>query len=302
MGSHSDRSSQPTTLVAPVSAFAPSRKAVLTVVRGGDVGRVLRLSGALSFTLGRRSTCSYVLEDPAVSGMHARVVAGGEDYYMADDGSTNGTFVNGERVTEPVKLADGDRVMLGPTMLLRFSLVDPGEEEALQRIYDATLRDPLTGVFNRKHLDERLASEIAYARRHATTLSVLMIDVDRFKQVNDSFGHRAGDAALKAVADVLVKGLRTEDVVARYGGEEFVVIARGTRLGEAALLGERLRELISQVTLGEAAPGLRVTASAGVASLECCGDSPTTATILAVADRRLYAAKDAGRNRVVTEG
>jgi two-component system cell cycle response regulator len=304
MGPKSDRTlAAPTTLVAPVSSVAPQRRAVLTVVRGGDVGRVMRLAGALSFTLGRRATCSYGVEDPAVSGMHARIVAAGEDYYIADDGSTNGTFVNGVRVeAEPVKLADGDRIMLGPTVLLRFAFVDPAEEEALQRIYDATLRDALTGVFNRKHLDERLDAEIAYARRHATALSVVMLDVDHFKQVNDTHGHRTGDAVLKAVADTLVHGLRTEDVVARYGGEEFVVIARATRLPEATLLAERLRELMAHVAVGDPSHALRVTLSAGVASLECCGETRTTAALLSIADRRLYRAKDAGRNRVVAEG
>jgi diguanylate cyclase (GGDEF)-like protein len=302
MGSPSERSQGPTTLVAPVSSFAPQRKAVLTVVRGADAGRVLRLSGGLSFTLGRRPTCTFAVEDPAVSGMHARVVASGEDYYIADDGSTNGTFVNGAQVTEPVKLVDGDRVMLGPTVLLRFSRVDATEEEALQRMYDATLRDPLTGAFNRKHLDERIDAELAYARRHTNSLSVLMLDVDRFKQVNDRFGHRAGDAVLKGVAEALVRGVRAEDIVARYGGEEFVVVARGSRLSETALLAERLRELVTHLSFGDAAPGLVVTVSIGVASLECCGESRTTASILGIADRRLYAAKNAGRNRVVAEG
>jgi diguanylate cyclase (GGDEF)-like protein len=290
---------QLSTLVAPVSAVSSRRRAVLTVLVGNDTGRVIPLSGGVSLTFGRRETCTHRIDDPSVSGNHARVIAMQDEYMIADEGSTNGTYVNGTRLGAPVKLTDGDRVHFGQ-VLLRFSLVDEAEELALKSMYDAALRDALTGVFNRKHLEERLDAELAFARRHPNNqLSVIIFDVDHFKRVNDTHGHLVGDAVLKAVASSISRGVRTEDLVARYGGEEFVVVAREVRASVAFSLAQRLRQVIEQSVVSQDGKEIRVTASAGVASLECCGEQRDKATLFGVADKRLYTAKQGGRNRVV---
>jgi len=200
-----------------------------------------------------------------------------------------------------VKLADGDRIRVGQNAVLRFTLMEAREQAALQRVYEAALRDGLTGIYNRKYLDERLRGEIAFAARHRSALSVVLLDIDYFKKVNDTYGHLAGDEVLKATAALLRGAMRAEDLLARYGGEEFVAVARGVDLRQAAQLAERLRAIVAREPVAASGASIARTISAGVASLECCGGDPTAQRLLGVADERLYKAKTAGRNRVVAE-
>jgi diguanylate cyclase (GGDEF)-like protein len=292
------------TLVSSVSPVAPSTNArgILSVIGGGEAGRILSLAAGLSVSLGRSEKSTHRIADASVSSTHARIVLIGKDYVLADERSTNGTFVNGLRVGEPVVLRDGDKIQLGPNLLMRFALVDEHEEGALSRIYEAAHRDALTGAFNRKHFEERVEGELAYARRHDSHLSAMIFDVDLFKNVNDTHGHAAGDAVLKNTVGVMMRSVRAEDIVARYGGEEFVILARDAPLPTAASIADRIRLAISQSAVPVGGKELRVTASAGVASIGCCGDRRDRVTLLGIADRRLYRAKQAGRNRVVSEG
>jgi two-component system, cell cycle response regulator len=299
--SESGHSSAKTLIVDTRAGSSGARSVgIFTVVGGIETGRVLVITKGVEVTFGRSEGVSFRFDDASVSGTHARLACVAQSYVVMDAGSTNGTYVNDTRVTSPVTLADGDRVQLGSGTFLRFSLVSEDEERALRKMYDAALRDGLTGVFNRKHLEERLDAEIAYALRHKAELSFVIFDVDHFKRVNDTYGHPAGDAVLKAVAQVLMAGVRTEDVLGRYGGEEFVVVARGIALPGASLLAERLRANLAAtpLRLGEAV--FSVTASAGVASLTCCQGKLDKATLLGIADARLYRAKQSGRNRIVS--
>jgi two-component system cell cycle response regulator len=275
---------------------------VFTVVGGLETGRVFAVPTGIEATFGRSEGCSFRFDDASVSGIHARVARVANSHVLMDAGSTNGSYVNDVRVTAPVTLKDGDRVQLGSATFLRFSLVSEDEERALKKMYEAALRDGLTGVFNRKHLEERLDAEVAYAIRHNTELSLAILDVDHFKRVNDTHGHLAGDAVLKGVARVLTEGLRTEDVLGRYGGEEFVIVTRGIPVGGAFLLADRLRASLAATRLQFGTAVLQVTASAGVASLVCCQGRTDKITLLAIADARLYKAKQGGRNRVVAAG
>jgi two-component system, cell cycle response regulator len=288
----------PNTLVAPVDVLVTPKRAVLTVLAGADIGRVLDVAG-MSITFGRRRTCSHMISDPSVSGLHARITTMSGMFVLSDEGSTNGTFLNGIRISEPATLTDGDRLHLG-RVLLRFALVDEAERLALKRMYETALHDTLTGLFNRKHLDERIEAEIAFARRHkGHELSILMVDVDHFKSVNDTYGHLAGDAVLRAVAASILGTVRAEDFVARYGGEEFVIVARDAGVPAARTLAERVREMIAQGVVTYDGSEIRVTASVGVASMMANGQSLDKTTLLETADERLYEAKRAGRNRVV---
>jgi diguanylate cyclase (GGDEF)-like protein len=158
------------------------------------------------------------------------------------------------------------------------------------------MRDGLTGLWNRKYLDERLAADSATAARHRVPLSCVMFDLDHFKTLNDAHGHAAGDAALRAVAAVLHHGCRREDVACRYGGEEFAVLCPGVPAAGAAGLAERLRAAVAAAAFDGPDGPLRVTGSFGVA----CG--PLGADLLQAADEALYRAKDGGRNRVVIAG
>src|SRR5271156_6443021 len=177
------QSLSPVTVVEAVPAQSERSRGVLMVIGGHQTGRVLSLSLGPSVTVGRSAKASHTLDEPSVSGIHARIIRAEPSYVLADENATNGTFVNGERLTEPVHLKDGDRVQLGPVLVLRFTLVSEAEERSLKMVYESAHRDGLTGVFNRKHTEERLAAEIAYAERHAKQLSVMIFDLDPFKSI-----------------------------------------------------------------------------------------------------------------------
>ena len=152
------------TLVVASAEMATNRsRAVLTISTGPDTGRVFTIPEREVVTVGRGDNCTFKFDDASISTVHARIVLIGGVYMLNDNKSTNGSFVNEVRVGSPVALNDGDRVRLGPNCLLRFSLVDESEELALRKMYEAALFDGLTRVFNRKYLDERLESEIAFA-------------------------------------------------------------------------------------------------------------------------------------------
>ena len=287
------------TVVAQAPIRSQRTRGVLTITGGGEIGKVLSLPSLPVITLGRAEECNLRFDDASLSRVHARVMRIQGEFMLDDAGSTNGSYVNDQQLQKPVLLKDGDRVQLGSSTILRFSLVDEAEEQALRNVYEAAMRDGLTGISNRKHLEERLDAEIAFSVRHDTPLSVVMLDVDFFKRVNDTHGHLAGDAVLRNVAETLSRGLRTEDMLARYGGEEFVVVARGITAPNALRLADRLRWSVSQSPALFEGTSITVTSSAGVASLACCGDKREKAALLGLADGRLYQAKQGGRNRVV---
>lgn len=277
--------------------------AVLTVQAGPEAGQVLPLDRDKPNTLGREEDeCTITFANARVSGVHARIVSVNGEWMLTDQGSTNGTFVNDVRIAKHAQLVDGDRILLGGAVSLRFALVTDEERQALMRVYEAAMHDGLTGVLNRKALDQRLVSEIAFAVRHGVPLSVVLLDVDHFKAVNDTHGHPAGDAVLREVAERLTHALRIEDVLGRYGGEEFLIVARDIPLEQGAQLAERMRALIDSSPVVFDGTPIPVTASFGVASLACCGAAPDASALLAIVDARLYEAKHAGRNRVVAHG
>jgi two-component system cell cycle response regulator len=289
----------PSTLVESLVPPADRTRGVLMVIGGTQTGRVLSLALGASVTVGRSSAATHRLDEPSVSGIHIRVIRSGVEYILADEQATNGTFVNGVRLSDPTRLKDGDRIQLGPVLVLRFTLVDEAEERSLKMVYESAHRDGLTGVFNRKHLEERLAAELAYAERHDKDLSLILIDLDNFKNVNDIYGHLAGDQVLRVVGAVVMRGSRAEDIVARYGGEEFIQVVRDIPAPAAVGIAERTRLAIAQSRIETGGHVLSITSSAGVASLACCGKTRDRETLLRIADERLYKAKQGGRNRVV---
>lgn len=153
-------------------------------------------------------------------------------------------------------------------------------------------RDPLTGAFNRAGLEQTMREGLVDWRQHARPLSIVMMDLDHFKQVNDRHGHSEGDRVLSRVAEVVRDNIRSSDAFARWGGEEFVLLCRDTQLGEATQLADKLRERIAQAHIG---PDAGISASFGVATLRRGEDLET---LFDRADRALYVAKDKGRNRV----
>ncbi len=158
--------------------------------------------------------------------------------------------------------------------------------------------DPLTQVLNRRALTVRLASELERARRYDSVLTLLMVDLDHFKKVNDTYGHLVGDEVLREVATLLQNEVRSVDVVARYGGEEFVAVLPETSLAGAMIFAERIREHVAATPFASSlVEPLRLTASIGVSSYPSATIS-TVDDLFARADEALYRAKADGRNRV----
>ncbi|MBL6706143.1 MAG: diguanylate cyclase [Planctomycetaceae bacterium] len=162
--------------------------------------------------------------------------------------------------------------------------------------------DGLTGLWNRTHFDQRMHEEVAAAARYDRPMSLIMMDVDKFKNLNDNHGHPFGDEVLQAVGDVLQDSARTSDWPCRYGGEEFGLILRETDLEGAVIMAERVREEIESLQLRNKAQLVSVTASFGVVSSTLCMNPCDLSSrwMIESADRALYASKEGGRNRVST--
>jgi len=172
------------------------------------------------------------------------------------------------------------------------------EIEALQEsLREQAIRDPLTGLFNRRYLDDTLARELARAGRAGSPISLVMIDLDHFKRINDTYGHRAGDLVLMALGNLLESNTRRSDICCRFGGEEFVIILPDAPAGVAFHRAERLREVFAAQEIAFAADRIRATFSVGVAAFPEHGQE--IEQVLRKADEALYKAKSAGRNRVV---
>jgi len=282
-----------------IRSDAESDRPILLILTGERLGTVVSLD-RLPLTIGRDPLVELVVPDEAVSRRHTRLARCPDGILLEDLGSRNGTVVNGERVGRRV-LADGDRIMLGRTVL-KYAHQGRLEEDYQQRVYELSTRDGLTNLHNRRFFDERLATEVAFARRHGTRLGVLMLDIDHFKQVNDTHGHVAGDRVLMEVARAVATRVRAEDVVARYGGEELVVLVRDIPRPGIEVLAERLRAAVEALRVPHAGRELGVTVSIGAFVARPQRDTDPAA-LVAAADRLLYEAKGAGRNRVrVGEG
>jgi len=277
------------------------KQAFLLVLSGPQFGDVFQLAAGRELVIGRREDCDVRLRDDGVSRRHATIAVAGEGAVLRDLRSANGTWVEGRR-TRQARLSDGARVHLGGHTALKFVWADALEARFQAKLAEGALQDPLTGLYNRRHFEERLASELAACQRHGHPLSLLMCDVDHFKRINDDHGHLAGDETLKMVAFVLRGAVRKEDVLARYGGEEFVVIARETGLDGAEALGERIRSAVERSRCSWRGSDLGVTISVGVGVSTGDRDPvPGRAerALVEIADRALYVAKQEGRNRVV---
>lgn len=182
-------------------------------------------------------------------------------------------------------------------MLLESASIALFRQLEIQNLSTAAARDPLTGCYNRREFENRLKSHISDSFRHGSPVSIFMFDLDHFKRVNDRYGHPAGDAVLKEVADLVSRNLRQADVLCRYGGEEFVVVLPRTGKERAVDLADRIREKIMAHTIICPEGRIDVTVSAGVSTL--CAEHDTPDALVKAADDMLYKAKLSGRNTVM---
>jgi diguanylate cyclase (GGDEF)-like protein len=192
------------------------------------------------------------------------------------------------------QLRRGDQVKIGDTIFKYLSGSDV-EAQYHETIFNMTITDGLTDVGNKKRLDQLVQKEIPRAVRHNRELSLLMVDIDHFKDVNDTYGHLAGDSVLRDLAGILQKRLRPDDELGRYGGEEFAAVLPETSLHGAVKIAEDLRSLVEQHRFIVEGEQIRVTVSIGAAALKPGMDAKG---FFRAADEMLYKAKNSGRNRV----
>ena len=185
-------------------------------------------------------------------------------------------------------------IPLNKEMYLHYAANVTKYKEMEKKLELAAITDGLLGIYNRRYCSQRLQSELYRAKRYQSSFSIILMDIDHFKSINDNFGHDVGDAVLKTVAEAIQHRLRQSDVFGRWGGEEFLLILPETDLSHAAQLAENLRQLVSGLSIE---PLSQVTVSQGVAEFQ---NSDTELSHIKRADECLYRAKQEGRNRVIT--
>jgi diguanylate cyclase (GGDEF)-like protein len=246
--------------------------------------------------IGRGTDCNIRINDHSVSRRHARIQPCQDGYYAVDLQSTNGTFVN-DVPAAMYKLKDGDYLRVG-NCIYRFLAGGNVESEYHEEIYRLTIIDALADIHNKRYFLEFLDRELSRCARYGRPLALVMIDIDRFRTINEELGHLGGDSTLRELAARLKKNIRKEELFARYGGEEFAVVLPETGREGAMVLSERLRQAVAGEPFEHEKKPFSVTISLGVATTTG-QDVPSPCELIRQADEKLYQAKHEGRNRVV---
>lgn len=278
---------------------------VLMVLEGENIGERFALS-AIESMIGRREECEVYFPDRKLSRNHCKItiVSTGEtiaDYKvtLTDLGSTNGSYLNGKRIKGTVELTDGDKILVGST-LLGFFIKFAEEMELENRLLKLATRDQLTNLYNRAFFNPTINFEFKRSKRYARDLSLIIFDLDHFKKVNDTHGHVVGDFVLREVGRILIETLRAHDIPVRYGGEEFAIVLIESTLDQAVACAERLRMIFEKHDFTTGGTTVHVTASFGVSF--CHEGVRTPEELIKEADKALYFAKYAGRNNVKVSG
>ncbi len=257
-------------------------------------------------TLGRAIEADVRVNDHRASRLHARIIAerpasGGEIMCrIVDLGSTNGTLLNGTPITES-PLVDGDKIIIGE-QLYRFEMLDEIDREFQQQVHRLLAHDDLTGLLTSKSFFSELRREAVRAAAESMPFCVLMMDLDHFKQVNDTYGHLVGSQTLEILGRLIKEALRAGDVAARFGGEEFAAFLLDADYAQGLVAAERVRTSVEQYEFPAArsdstqAKTLRITISIGVAAFP--DDATDPIELVELADSALYRAKRNGRNQI----
>lgn len=273
-----------------------SHKACLVYIypKGPRMGKRYALSNE-PLLIGRGSDCAITLDDTAASRHHLRLEPTPEGLLAIDLESTNGTYINDEQINRQI-LEDGDYLRVGRT-LFRFLAGGNVEAEYHEEIYRLTILDSLTGISNTRHLIEFLDRELSRSQRHHRPLALVLLDIDHFKNINDTLGHLAGDQTLRDLVDCLLPCVRRDELLARYGGEEFILVLPETDLQGGIVVADRMRKTVEQTRFSYEGNIYPVTISCGVAAITG-EEGLASKDFIKLADEKLYAAKDNGRNRV----
>ena len=255
-------------------------------------------------TLGRSLGADVRVNDSKASRKHAKIVvrdseSGSEEYVVIDLNSRNGTFLNGRRIESTV-LRHGDKISIGEH-ILRFELLDEIDREYQRQIHRLISHDDLTGLLSSRSFFSELRREASRARSEARPFCVLMMDLDHFKEVNDTYGHLTGSKTLEELASCIINSLRSGDAAARFGGEEFAAFLLDAELPQAMIAAERIRSEVERFEFSivkKDSPGQKhkITISIGISSFP--EDSNDPIELVEMADSALYRAKSEGRNCV----
>ena len=258
------------------------------------LGQLISLSDG-SVLVGRDPAAQLSIDDDSVSRRHALLEHMRGVDVVQDLGSTDGTWVNEQKISVWT-LEAGDRLRFGKQI---FTYLSGSSLEAQyhESVYRMMTTDGLTQAHNRRFLLDALEREVSRARRRQSSVSVLMMDIDRFKAVNDTWGHLAGDAVLVEFVKRAGSILQGGETLARFGGEEFALLLPDTSLSEAAQIAENIRAAVSLAPVRFEAQEIPLTVSIGVAELTACRVT-TVSALLEAADQMLYLAKSSGRNQV----
>lgn len=281
------------TSISRITERAPGKEACLVVIYGQDLGRKYNLESP-TLVLGRSSKCDIQIDQESVSRAHSKIMNQGKTIRIRDLGSTNGTYVNDEQIEERT-LTDGDLIKIGRTI---FKFLSGGNIERAyhEEIYRLTTVDGLTQIFNKRYFMESLEREIARSNRYRREMTLVMFDIDHFKQINDTYGHLAGDQVLKSLASTIKGKIRREDLFARYGGEEFAIVLPEIDGYNAQQFAEKIRRIVEITDFFFEGTKIPVTISMGVAVLDA--ETSDAGALIKKSDERLYEAKKAGRNCV----
>ena len=271
---------------------AINRQPMLVALHGPLLGRTFTIEQPV-LTIGRSSQCDIQIEDDKVSRKHAEINLRDGLVWLTDLQSTNGSYVNSKRVSE-IPLNDGDLVLIG-RVLFKFIHSSLVENRFFGQMYSLATTDFLTGIANRQQIINLLEQEFSRARRYDRPLSILVYDIDRFKEINDTYGHLAGDQMLIESSRIVKDHLRVEDHYGRLGGDEFLVICPETPAENALALGKRIQVVLSKTDFLVKDKIVFFTISVGAATLSPKVSSPDEFSLLA--DQALYRAKNAGRNQ-----
>src|SRR6267143_3740946 len=281
------------------------RRPALVFLRGELLAVPIPLERA-QVTVGRALDADIRVNDSRASRLHARIITEPDEngvvrYRLKDLDSTNGTILNGKAIDQAL-LQDGDKFEIGD-QLIRFEMLDEIDREFQQQIHRLLVHDELTGLLTSKSFFSELRREAARAEAEAMPFCVLMMDIDYFKEVNDTYGHLVGSETLEEVGAVIKQSLRAGDVGARFGGEEFAAFLLDADYGQGMVAAERVRLAIEKHDFSAVRRGSRgqprthkITISVGVASFPEDGQDPIQLDELA--DSALYRAKRNGRNCV----
>ncbi|MBF0266160.1 MAG: GGDEF domain-containing protein [Gammaproteobacteria bacterium] len=276
-------------------------KPVISVISGKDKGKNFiidkpdSLDRGKPVTLGRGNNVDCRVQDEMISRTHLLINYENDTFHIEDLNSKNGSYIDENKIKD-VSVVPGTVVNIGNSMLV-LSLKSETQLNAEKELYQAATIDVLTQISNRSWFMKRASEEFSYAQIKHMPISIIMMDIDHFKRINDSYGHQGGDYVLKETASLMQQQIRDNDLLGRYGGEEFIIFLKGVAHEKSSELAERIRLAIANQKLVFNNKEIHASISIGLCTLE----NPYNIAledVIALADKQLYISKNNGRNQV----